>query len=239
MLLFRLCEWHALAKLRLHSDDSLTPLDQALGKLAGQIRKFQRITCSAFQTKELPSEATARQRREKGNASFHQAGSATTNDGGLRPKAFGTLTYKFHALGDYTSTIRQLGTADSYTTQLVRQYSSTCAMGGFTLFQGELARCLIKKFYARTNKKDAVAGITRQERRFARIRRQLEDQGESLAASDLSPSGIEALAEMHHVMSKRGGNAINLPMLLKDHSDDPATKVWLKRCRLYLFPHAM
>lgn len=107
-------------------------------------------------------------------------------------------------------------------------------MKEITLFQGELVHRLIKKFYAHTNKKDAVAGITRQERRFTRIQRQLEDQGESLAASDLIPSGIKALADMHHVMSKRGGNAINLPMLLKDHLDDPATKVWLKCCRFYL-----
>lgn len=229
MLLFRLCEWHTLAKLRLHSDDSLTLLDQALDRLAGQIRKFQRVTCSTFQTKELPSEATARQWREKGHASSHKAGSAATNDGSLRPKAFNTLTYKFHTLGNYTSTIRRFGTTDSYWTQLVKQFTSACGMKELILFQGELAHRLIKKFYARTNKKDAVAGITRQERRLTHIRRQLEDQGESLATSDLVPSSIEVLSEMHHVMSKRGGNAINLPMLLKDHSDDPATKVWLKR----------
>ena len=37
-LLFRLSEWHALAKLRMHSDDSLARLDQALKKLAAEIR---------------------------------------------------------------------------------------------------------------------------------------------------------------------------------------------------------
>lgn len=59
VLLFRLAEWHALAKLRLHSDDSLRSLDRSLRRLADQIRKFQRTTCSAYHTEELPSEAAA------------------------------------------------------------------------------------------------------------------------------------------------------------------------------------
>ena len=36
--LFRLSEWHALAKLRVHSDESLNQLDLALKKLAAEIR---------------------------------------------------------------------------------------------------------------------------------------------------------------------------------------------------------
>jgi len=64
-LLFRLSEWHALAKLRLHSDDSLARLDHALKKLGAQVRRFQRKTCKAFKTYELPNEATARHRRQQ------------------------------------------------------------------------------------------------------------------------------------------------------------------------------
>jgi hypothetical protein len=40
-------------------------------------------------------------------------------DGGRREKAFNLNTYKFHALGDYASTIRQFGTTDSYSTEMV------------------------------------------------------------------------------------------------------------------------
>jgi len=36
-----------------------------------------------------------------------------------QPKTFNLNTYKFHALGDYTSTIRQYGTTDSYSTEAV------------------------------------------------------------------------------------------------------------------------
>jgi hypothetical protein len=37
-----------------------------------------------------------------------------------QPKTLNLNTYKFHALGDYTSTIRQYGTTDSYSTEAVR-----------------------------------------------------------------------------------------------------------------------
>ncbi|KIO10577.1 hypothetical protein M404DRAFT_129317, partial [Pisolithus tinctorius Marx 270] len=103
-LLFRLAEWHALAKLRMHSDDSLAWLNQALKKLATEIRKFQQNTCKAFKTCELPGEAAAR----------HRSSSSTAC-----PKSFNVLTYKFHALGDYMRTIQMFGTTDSYTTQTV------------------------------------------------------------------------------------------------------------------------
>ncbi|KAG2055844.1 hypothetical protein BDR06DRAFT_1044714 [Suillus hirtellus] len=63
LLLFQLAEWHALAKLRLYTDDSLAQLDQALNNLGKQLRKFQQFTCSAFQTVELPREVAAHQRR--------------------------------------------------------------------------------------------------------------------------------------------------------------------------------
>jgi hypothetical protein len=41
---------------------------------------------------------------------------------GQQPKTLNLNTYKFHALGDYTSTIRQYGTTDSYSTEAVRAH---------------------------------------------------------------------------------------------------------------------
>ncbi|KAG2034291.1 hypothetical protein BDR03DRAFT_837174, partial [Suillus americanus] len=63
LLLFQLTEWHTLAKLRLHTDDSLNKLDKALKALAKQLCRFQQFTCSAPQTMELPYEVAAHQRR--------------------------------------------------------------------------------------------------------------------------------------------------------------------------------
>ncbi|KAH7903466.1 hypothetical protein BJ138DRAFT_1107647 [Hygrophoropsis aurantiaca] len=110
-LLFQLAEWHALAKLRLHTDESLELLDNSLKALATQLRKFQRLTCAAFETKELPSKTMARQRQQKHNT-------VSNNSTGSRRKVFNLLTYKFHALGDYTVAIKKFGTTNSYTTQI-------------------------------------------------------------------------------------------------------------------------
>ena len=116
-LLFRLCEWHALAKPRLHSDDSLALLDEALKKLGAQIRRFQERTCEVFKAHELPSEAAARQQRQQARAESGRQVKPTPST--ARLKKFNIFTYKFHALGDYTRTIQMFGTTDSYTTQIV------------------------------------------------------------------------------------------------------------------------
>lgn len=41
---------------------------------------------------------------------------------GSKKVLFSLCTYKFHALGDYPSTIREYGTTDSYTTEIVSTY---------------------------------------------------------------------------------------------------------------------
>ena len=53
-LLFRLAKWQALATLRLHTEDTLALLHQALQWLGAQTCKFQQVTCRAFYMKELP-----------------------------------------------------------------------------------------------------------------------------------------------------------------------------------------
>ena len=57
-LLFWLAQWHALAKARLHTDQSLTFLDEVTWQLGSQLWRFRDFTCEAFKTKELPSEMT-------------------------------------------------------------------------------------------------------------------------------------------------------------------------------------
>ena len=110
ILLFHLAEWHALAKLWLHTEDSLKLLELSLKQLTMQLQWFVKVTCVAFKTKELPVEAAARQQREKTQAK---------NLNSPHPKSFNLLTYKFHALGDYVQTIRLFRMTDSYTTQVV------------------------------------------------------------------------------------------------------------------------
>ena len=116
-LLFRLAEWQALAKQRMHTSNTLALLCQALRRLGAQVRKFQRVTCAAFQTQELPEETDRRLRREITNfQSGHQKRPARSRP---LPKMLNINTYKFHALGDYEKTIQMFGTTDLYTTQVV------------------------------------------------------------------------------------------------------------------------
>lgn len=63
-LLYRTAEWHALAKLRMHSDSTLTLLEDLTVEFGKLMRQFRDLTCSQFQTVELPRETAARYRRQ-------------------------------------------------------------------------------------------------------------------------------------------------------------------------------
>jgi hypothetical protein len=117
-LLYVFAQWHALAKLRIHSETTLSALDKTFRRLSGQLRKFRDFTCASFTALELPKEKAARERK----ASREHSGSdnPAMGSGGRKAKKFNLNTYKFHAMGDYLQSIRLFGTIDSYTSQIVR-----------------------------------------------------------------------------------------------------------------------
>jgi hypothetical protein len=127
-LLFTTAEWHTLAKMRLHTDSTLTWLDESTKAFGRQIRRFQSYTCSFFDTRELPQEETVRCRRQqkkKGSANLSDpsplvpAPAPATPSAGTKKKLFNLILIKLHALGDYVKTIKKFGTTDSYSTQPV------------------------------------------------------------------------------------------------------------------------
>jgi len=132
--LFTLATWHAHAKLRLHTETTLTVFEQTTATLGALLRRFVQVTCAAFTTKELPQEEAARGRRKAaraakmaintitpmGDKQGKQQASLTRNP---KDKRFSLSTFKLHALGDYVRYIRLFGTSDSYTTQIVRPFS--------------------------------------------------------------------------------------------------------------------
>lgn len=63
-LLYRTAEWHALAKLRMHTGQSLDLLEALTIEFGKLMRQFRDVTCSQFATMELPRETAARKRRE-------------------------------------------------------------------------------------------------------------------------------------------------------------------------------
>lgn len=124
-LLFILAEWHALAKLRMHTDDTVESLTQSTKQLGQHLRKFRDKLCPKYATKELPREKEARARRAAAKSKWNQPPSTQSNpvpppDGSVVSKLFNLATYKMHALGDYARSIVHFGTTDSYSTQIVR-----------------------------------------------------------------------------------------------------------------------
>jgi hypothetical protein len=80
-LLFVLCTWHALAKLRLHTSSTLQALKATTKALGQQLRYWVKKTCSVFDTQELPEEESAWLRCKAAAASKPDKGKETANGG--------------------------------------------------------------------------------------------------------------------------------------------------------------
>ena len=122
-LLYALCHWHGLAKLRLHTEETLDIFERVTKDLGNRIRDFASDTCSSFATKELAREAEARRRcqgQQNLGKSSRQLQGATPHQYGQQLKGLNLQTYKLHALADYPLQIRMYGTTDLYSTQSVR-----------------------------------------------------------------------------------------------------------------------
>jgi hypothetical protein len=116
-LLYRFALWHALAKLRIHSETTLSVLDETFKQLSRQLCRFRDFTCAAFTTLELPKEKATRDHK-----AAHECSGLNNPDigsSGWKAKKFNLSTYKFHAMGDYLQSIRLFGTTDSFTSQIV------------------------------------------------------------------------------------------------------------------------
>lgn len=119
-LLYRTAEWHAFAKLRLHTESTLQHLDRLTMELGQLMRKFRDTTQSAFATFELPKETGARKRCQKSSKGKEKV--AAGNSSRKKPKSLNLFTYKWHALGDYVRAIRLFGGTDGFSTQVVSNF---------------------------------------------------------------------------------------------------------------------
>ena len=111
--------------------EALKETTRSLGQI---LRRFVRVMCTAYPTKELPTEVVARTQREAAKGKKPSKPAVTVN-GGVKVVSFNMYTYKLHALGDYVTTIWRYGTSDNYSTQVVssgviqRVYSLTTLVG--------------------------------------------------------------------------------------------------------------
>jgi hypothetical protein len=118
----------------MHTDRTLAIFEQTNIRIGVELRAFATKLCSAFDTKELAKEVKARQRRQQKNtqkcsgkddSSNHKPTSAPKpSRDGPRRRRFNLQTYKYHSFGYYATTIRQLGTLDSFSTEPVRIFNS-------------------------------------------------------------------------------------------------------------------
>ncbi|KAG2064840.1 hypothetical protein BDR04DRAFT_1034285 [Suillus decipiens] len=116
-LLYMFALWHTLAKLRIHSKTTLSVLDETFKQLSHQLCKFQKFTCAAFTTLELPKEKAAQDCK-----AAHECSNSNNPDirsSSQKVKKFNLSTYKFHAMGDYLQSIWLFGTTDSFTSQII------------------------------------------------------------------------------------------------------------------------
>ncbi|KAI9060685.1 hypothetical protein FKP32DRAFT_1668146 [Trametes sanguinea] len=157
-MLFELAMFHACAKLRMHSDNTLRVLERLIGSLGRAMRAFASNVCPDYDTRELDKEVEARQRRQarkssksKGPGQTQDAAPSARSKGHAdrARKDFNLNTYKFHRLGDYATSIRFVGSLD-----------------GPSTVTGELEHRRVKRFYVRTNKNFQFGlQIARHERR--------------------------------------------------------------------------
>ena len=118
-LLYRTAEWHAFAKLQLHTKSTLQHLERLTTELGQLTRKFRDTTQSAFATFELPKETETRKRcQNSGKEKEKVAG----NTPGKKSKFLNLFTYKWHALGDYVHTICLFGPTDGFSTQVISNF---------------------------------------------------------------------------------------------------------------------
>ena len=122
-LLYRTAEWHAFAKLRLHTESTLRHLEQLTKELGQLTRNFRDATQSAFATFKLPKETEARKRRQNSGREKEKAGAS--NASGKKSKILNLFTYKWHALRDYVSAIRLFGPTNGFSTQVVSHFFPT------------------------------------------------------------------------------------------------------------------
>lgn len=123
-LLFELSTWHGLAKLRLHTETTVTDLEHSTTRLGKMFSKFKKEVCSAYATTELPAEEAARVRRKasaakKRGAQLAPAAASQMAPQSRRHRAFNLSTYKIHSLGHYATAIRLYGTSDNFNSQTV------------------------------------------------------------------------------------------------------------------------
>ncbi|TFK81828.1 hypothetical protein K466DRAFT_648231 [Polyporus arcularius HHB13444] len=239
-MIFVLATWHALAKLRLHSDSTLTYFEHMTQVLGTVVRAWVRHVCSAYVTKELPSETVTRQRRK--------AAKTKRADNTTPLPSTGTEIPSTEWDCPWTTSGRK--SAKDQTLQSI-------SMRAYTSPQGELEHRRVKKFYVRTNKNVQFAWqIARHQRRQQYLHTRGDDPSfpkrptrkAKPRRARLVPvrtpmhlpfEASESLPSMspkeHTQISEEQTHPINIVSHLADNKDDPSFKDFSSQLDSHVF----
>jgi len=217
----------------MHTDETLKIFDGATVQIGSEFRTFNKRTCPAFDTRELRREMNARKRRQLKQTIAKKSSirdeqpvpdSTASEVGGPLPRSLNIQTYKYHALGDYPDTIRELGTTDSFSTEPVSVHLYSASSVDTYIWQSELEHRDPKSGYKRTDRKSFVKQLTQIERRKARIRRIrakiLEDGGYVCDPEEVASTPLE-----HHHIGLAQNRYEHIGTFLRKHTGDPAVQV--------------
>ncbi|KAJ3831265.1 hypothetical protein F5878DRAFT_676704 [Lentinula raphanica] len=206
-LLYRTAEWHALAKLRMHTEDTLNYLETITQQLGKLMREFRDLSDSDFKPFETEREVQARNRRQQQTA----GGSGSNHIQGRQRKSLNLFTYKWHALPDYVPFIRWFGTTDGISTQV-----------------GELAHRVVKKLYSLGNKKKDPKQIGRRLRRIDWSKRVFDRHGIHTKRRQqqrvLNTENAAELLAAHHQIGRQSKHKYDIGSFVQKYRDDPAAK---------------
>lgn len=230
----------------MHIDPTLDLLTHATTSLGNSTREFDAKTCALFQTRELERERAARQRRQEkaaATAGTENTEAETTTvapgkragkrknpkapgDSGRRPKSLNLKTYKYHALGDYVTTIHHFGTTDSYSTQPVGvQLSASHSLLTAGIYQSEREHRTSKARFVRTSGRSIPCQIAKIETRERRIRMIREKLRRPSTRPPAEPDEISIDPRAQYNMGKSQKLPVHIPTFLRKNAGDPAVKV--------------
>ncbi|KAF7976211.1 hypothetical protein HWV62_7218 [Athelia sp. TMB] len=263
-LLFRLGEWHALAKLRMHTDTTLTQLDSVTTILGQELRRFSKITCASFQTVELPREAAARARRQakKNTKTTAEATGPNTaepesSESNIVPETSTSLAGDEAAASATCSSsppslsppVKCKGNGKkhfniwTYKVHALGDYVKTIRMHGttdsYSTQTGEREHRRVKRLYGCTNKRNAVRQIAQRERRETRL---LRARRAAAAKQEHSHHVLftedDALPptdpKLHHHISNSTKHSQDAFSFGKTYPNDPASKDFGPRLKDHL-----
>ena len=212
----------------MHTDPTLDILSLVTTSLGNRFRTFRDKTCAAFPTKELERERVARARRQEKSKAKTTSGSSKSQSqnlgtGGRKPKILNLKTYKYHALGDYASTIRQFGTTDSYSTQPVSFFVCPGVIYSISRKQSEREHRTSKGRFLRTSGRSISQQLSKIERRQHRVRMIRETLNGPFP--QVEPDDPPNDPRSQYSMGTSQNFPVHIPTFLQKNEGDPAVKV--------------